>query len=328
MPKTNRLLSVAQLADLFSQLHRLESAGLPALQAFQILAESGKDLKKPLTILRQQLTAGKPISEAGFRAGVFNDTQKALIHAAEAGGQLAAVYAELANYYTLKNTRLKKIKSRLYLPVLMLILSLFLQPLPGLISGATTAPGYLLLSLGRLFGIAICAVLFIQLPDILAALGLERAWHGLQLRIPPLKNWIVNRRINEFLIMLAFLLEAGMTFSAAFPKAVAGIKNTVLRAEFAQAITANRHAKGDSVTDTLAGIAPINSKILQIVKTSEHSGKLAGGLLRSARLEAETYSLQDDALADWIPRLIYSLIALWMASAILGSQFALPKVDV
>jgi hypothetical protein len=39
-------------------------------------------------------------------------------------------------------------------------------------------------------------------------------------------------------------------------------------------------------------------------------------------METETIGLQDDALAEWLPRLVYSIIAAWMAYSILGSQFA------
>jgi type II secretory pathway component PulF len=78
---------------------------------------------------------------------------------------------------------------------------------------------------------------------------------------------------------------------------------------------------GASVTETLAKVPIINATLLQIVNSSEQSGKLASGILHFTRLEADTISLQDDALAEWLPRLVYTVIAVWMAYSILGARF-------
>jgi type II secretory pathway component PulF len=83
MAKINRSISLEELALLFRQLERLEKSGLPAVQAFDILIKSDDRIKKSLAIMQQQLNAGRPISEAGFRAGIFNDTHKTLIHAGQ-----------------------------------------------------------------------------------------------------------------------------------------------------------------------------------------------------------------------------------------------------
>lgn len=116
------------------------------------------------------------------------------------------------------------------------------------------------------------------------------------------------------------ILEGGLAFSVALSKAVAGIKNSCLREQFIPALS--MLATGASVADTLAKVPVINATMLQIVNSSEQSGKLASGILRFTQLEAETISLQDDTLAEWLPRLVYSIIAMWMAYSILGSQFA------
>lgn len=182
MSKTNHSLNTEQLAKLFTQLKCLESAGLPAFQAFAILTKSEPELKKPLAKMQQQLKSGRAISEAGFRAGIFNDTHKTLIHAAEASGRLADVYGQLANYYTGLAGRIKKVKSRLYFPALTLIIALFVQPLPDIIGSKITGFDYLQLSLGRLVVIGLGVFLLVRLPSILRSLGTEAAWHRLQLR--------------------------------------------------------------------------------------------------------------------------------------------------
>jgi type II secretory pathway component PulF len=98
MSKASQKLSIEQLAKLFIQLSALESAGLPTFQAFAIITQSEVKLKKPLALMQQQLKAGRPISDAGFKSGIFDDTHKTLIHAAEASGQLASVYRQLDDH--------------------------------------------------------------------------------------------------------------------------------------------------------------------------------------------------------------------------------------
>lgn len=320
MPKTHQPLSFEQLALLFTQLKHLEASGLPAFQAFAMLTKSEVKLKKPLAIMQQQLNAGRPISEAGFRAGIFNDTHKTLIHAGETGGRLAEVYGQLANYYTGLGRRVKKVKSRLHFPALALIIALFVQPLPAFIGAEISGFAYLQLSLGRLFVIWLGMFLLVRPPVILSHLGAEKAWHRLQLRLPMVANWIVKRQLNEFFFILAMMLESGIAFGLALPKAVATIKNSCLRENFNSALSIL--ATGASVTDTLATVPIVNATILQIVNSSEQSGNLASGILHFTQLEAETIGLQDDALAEWLPRLAYTVIAVWMAYSILGSRIS------
>lgn len=320
MPKTKTGLTKEQLALLFTQLHRLEAAGLPADQLFSVMATADAKLKKPLTLMQQFVSKGQAISEAGFRAGIFDGTQKTLIHAGESGGQLAEVYGRLASYYTGLSKRSKQIKSRLYLPAFVLTIALFVQPLPALVANEINILGYFQQSVGRLVVIGVAAYLLIKLPSILAAIGAEKSWHRLQLRPPFVANWISKRQLNDFFFILGMLLESGLSFQEALPKAVATIKNSCLREKFDLALPLL--SKGISVTDTLKIVPVIDSKVLQIINSSEQSGKLASGILHFSALEADSISLQDDALAEWLPRLVYSVIAVWMAYSILGANIA------
>ncbi len=205
------------------------------------------------------------------------------------------------------------------MPILTLALALFVQPLPALISAEIGGFEYFKLSLGSLMLIGMNVFLLLRLPSIAYNLGIEKAWHRLQLRAPIVGNWIAKRQINEFLFILALMLKSGLAFAEALPKAVASIKNSFLREQFMPALKVS--TSGASVTETLAKVPVINATILQILNSSEKSGKLVGGILQFSKLEAENIDIQDEALAEWLPRLVYSLIAIWMAYSILGSHF-------
>lgn len=315
MSNTPTALSAGQLAALFTQLQQLESAGLPAFQAFEFLAKSEPRLKAPLVLMQRQLKSGRPISEAGFMAGIFDDTQKALIRAAEAGGRLAGVYGQLAGYYSGLSGRINKVKSRLWLPALMLAVALFVQPLPALVGSQISLGGYLQLSVGRLVLVSTVVFLLARLPGILRGLGAGAAWDRALLGMPVVAKRIVDRQMNGFFFVLAMSLESGLDFAQALHQAVATIRNDSLRERFAPAFA--MLGSGASVADTLAEVSVIDATMIRIVHSSEQSGRLASGILQFTRQDAENLSLQDDALAAWLPRVIYSLVAIWMAYSIL-----------
>lgn len=318
MAETKSQLSPEQAALLFAQLKRLEAAGLPVDQAFAMLAKSDAKLKTPLLQMQHTFTQGRSITESGLKAGIFNDTQLALLQAGESSGRMLEVYSQLAEYYAGLDKRIKKVKSRLYFPALILVIALLVQPLPALVAQQISGFEYLLSSLGRFAVVGLGVYSLVKLPSILVNIGAEQDWHRLQWRIPWVANWIKKRQINDFFFVLALMLESGLSFQDALPKAVATIKNSCLRETFKPAFMVMD--KGMSVTDTLKAVPSISNTMLQIINTSEQSGKLASGLLHFCNLEAETIALQDDALAEWLPRIIYSVIAAWMAYSILGSS--------
>jgi len=159
----------------------------------------------------------------------------------------------------------------------------------------------------------------------LSRLGFESLIHRLQFKTPLVGQWIVKRQLNEFFFILGMMLEAGLAFSEALPKAVASIKNSVLRKCFQPALALM--STGASVAEALVKVSVIKPVTIQVINSSEQSGKLASGMLHFAKIESETITLQDDAIAEWLPRLVYALITIWMAYSIIGSQFGtvIPK---
>lgn len=310
-------LKAEKLADLFFQLAQLEKAGLPADKAFTLIADSDASLKERLRAIQQYLKAGKPIAEAGFKAGVFNEMQRSLIHAGEAGGTLIEVYRRLADHYAARAKRSRTIKSRCYYPAILLTISLFLQPLPALVGGTLNLSSYLQLSAGRLAVIIFIVYIALNLPSVLNRMGFKAVIDRLQLQLPLISGWIIKRQINDFYLNLSLLLAAGLSFAEALPKVVASISNNGLQAQFNSALA--MAATGKSVTEILSTVDSIrDTTVLQIINSMEHSGSLAESLQHFAQLEADNLHLQDDMLAEWLPRLIYAGVVIWIARSLIG----------
>ena len=318
MPKSFPSPSAAQLAALFNQLRQLESTGLPAFQALALLEKMDSSLKISLALMQRQLKSGITLSDSGFRAGLFDNTLRTLIHAAEASGQLTKIYGQLAEHYAALATRIAKIKSRLWLPGLTLVIALLVQPLPALVNAQISVGDYLYQSLGPLAKLAALVFLLLRLPGILRGLGMGEVWDRLQMAIPLLAQRIRSRQLNAFFFVLSMLLESGLAFSEAMTMAVKTIPNSAVRARFAPALAMLN--SGASVMTTLVEVSMIDAKMLSVVNSSEQSGKLASGILHYTRLEAEALTRQDDTLATWLPRFCYALVAGWMVYSLLNGH--------
>jgi len=323
--RKNPQLDIFQLADLYIQLARMEEAGISHAQAFEYLIEADNLLRARLYKAINYLKSGRPIAESGYRAGIFNKLDRELITAGEFSGKLGDIYQQLARYYADKARHTRKIKSHLFFPLSILFLALLVQPIPSLFVGSITVMGYILSSFGTFAYILLLMYIIWRLPywlteGALRFLGLRKLVFQLQLTLPLIASWVIRRQIKEFLLTLGLMLDAGLPMLKALPKAANTVKNALL----AERIRAASYSiqEGCNLTEALMQIKEFRSSTLQIITIGEQSGKLATSLLHFAKLEAEAISLQEEMLAEWGPRLIYSAITLWMAYSIIAAYQA------
>src|SRR5437868_13135170 len=95
------------------------------LQTFQKLAARGIDAAK-----------------AGEQSGLFTMLESRLVRAALTAGSPAPTYQRLAEYHAQPARQWGLIKARLAMPAFVLAIALVIQPLPGLISGATSIKNF------------------------------------------------------------------------------------------------------------------------------------------------------------------------------------------
>ena len=315
-------LSTYALADIYTQLSRLEKTAFSGQQAYNMLTISNGRIQKKLQQLQNYLKLGYSISDAGFMAGIFSSSDHELLHIGETSGKLALIYQQLADYYGDKAKNHHQIKSQLLLPISIFILALFIQPISALALGEITVWQYLFISLKPLFTLAIIVYLIINLPywftsGQLHFFGLSKLLFKIQLTFPLLSRLIIARQTNKFLHTLGIMLSAGIPIQQVLPNAVMTIDNPLLRKQFNSALLAIMYKQ--SLTQALTNISAINNKTLQQIKAGELSGKLADTLLHITKLGHEKINLQDNLLAEWIPRIAYALIIIWLASSILTS---------
>lgn len=313
-------ISTEAQANLYLQLSRLEEAGFPALQAIELLLKTNQKLKKQILQFQRFVKLGHPIADSGYRAGIFSVIDKNLLQAAEASGNMGTIYKQLAKHYEQKVKRTKKIKSKCYLPLIILMIALFVQPLPAFILNEINFVDYASLSFGRLIKVVLLLYITVKLPFWLSHgklqfLGLKNLVDLLQFKLPLVSTWIIKRQLNGFFHHLGLLLAAGLPMMDALPKAVNTMPNPCLRAQFNSVILTIQ--KGGSFADALVQVPVLDYQTIQIVMTGEKSGKLAKTILHQVKIEQESIDLKEDLLTEWIPRVFYLLVSIWVATSII-----------
>jgi general secretion pathway protein F len=321
------VLSFRIRADLYAQLAAMEKAGLPVDKAFSLLNVPAS-MQTRLTKARTFLRRGSELSVAGLRSGLFTELEATLIGAATSAGSPAATYRRLADYYSQRAGQARSIKSRLMLPAFVLIVSLFVQPLPALFTGTLGFGKYLLHVMQPLAALAAIAYIVMALPGRINRdpYTPTTAWIEKAICALPLFGKIyIRRNIRDFFESLALMLEAGLPILDALPKALAAITDRAIRSDFAR--IRPKIADGATLTQALADVFWLeDNQSIALIHTGEESGALPEMLFRYAAIETETINNFYREAAAWLPRIVYALIAVWIGYGILSGAGIGPRL--
>jgi general secretion pathway protein F len=318
MPARMSPLSWQIRGDLFAQLAAMEKTGLPALQALGLIRLPSASQTRIIN-MRKLVTRGTAIASAGRNSGVFTDLEANLIAAATSAGSPAPTYRRLADYYTQRAAQARAIKSRLLLPGLTLLIGLFVQPLPALVTGGLSGAQYLLHCLIPL--IAIAALFYFGKEGFKQQEGppsvIGTAIQTLVMGLPLFGKMFIRSNIRDFFESLALMVEAGMPILQALPKALETIRLPAVNFAFSKIQV--KIERGGTLTQALENISYLDDgQALALINTGEASGTLPEMLFRFASLETASINNFHEQVAEWLPRIIYAMVAAWVAYGILA----------
>lgn len=328
MPITNfKPLNYSTRAEIFTHLAAMENAGLPAAKAFGLLKLSA-DLQKRLKQVCKLIERGTNPAIAGEKYGIFSRFESNLLRAALNAGSPASTYRRLADTYTRKTLQAQAIKSRLMLPIVMLVLALLLQPLPALVTGSLGVGGYLAKSLLPLCVLLMVVVISKNMRvwfELSKPTAVRTSIERLLLHMPLFGKLLVRGCSRDFFESLALLLEAGIPMFEALPTALGTIDFSVIQQSYSSIKT--DMVKGATLTNALTGMAYLpNTQISAFITTGESSGTLPEMLFRYANAETASINQIQQQITEWLPRLAYAAVACWVAYGILSSHVFMPNL--
>ena len=308
-------------AELFSQLAALEKAGLPAERAWSLLKLPSVAPERLESVVKSVARGNNP-AVAAQKAHLFAPLEGSIVRAALVAGSPALAYERLAASCSQRAKNEGKVRARMVLPAGTLILALFIQPLPQLVTGTMGAGAYLWQVLKPLLVIAGLAVFAKWL---LASSHLSR----LLLKLPVFGQAIARQNALNFFESLALLLEAGVPMFEALPTAVATIEHLGVRKAYARIKPAMQRGMplsntlGEEIAEPMYLGSP---HVIEFIATGESSGTLPEMLFRHVQAETAALTQFWQLVADWLPRIAYMAVACWMAYGLLmGGSFG-PRV--
>lgn len=214
------------------------------------------------------------------------------------------------------------------LPVAMVVIAVVVQPLPSLVAGTLSPGGYLIRCLLELLVLGGAVFLFTELPHRLQAGSLATRNIPLDrvlLVVPLFGSMFVRRSVRDCFESLALLLEAGMPILEALPLSADTIRSQAIKQQFSQ--LKPRIEQGASLAQAIgelsfAGREQAHAMIL----AGEASGALPEMLLRYSEGESTVINQFDDVVAEWTPRIVYTLAAFWIGYGILRSGAFMPSL--
>jgi type II secretory pathway component PulF len=309
---TPRQLAVR--SELYHQIGSMLSAGLPLPKVLETLKASppSYSLRPHLARILRGIEEGNTFTESVRGSGNWLPSfDIALLEAGETSGRLDAVFKLLAVYYNGRAQLARTMISDLAYPLFVLHFGILIIPLPQLILKGDVV-GYATQTLGVLG--PIYAVVFLIL---LACQGRHgEVWRSLMENITGLIPILGTARRHLALARLSAALEAlinaGVSTINAWELAGAASGSPAIRRE-----VMSWRPRLESGQNTPAELISQSGEFPEMYANLYHSGEISGQTDDTLRRLFEYY--QDDgtrkmrALAQWLPRLVYLVIALRIA---------------
>jgi general secretion pathway protein F len=259
----------------------------------------------PFQILAQQVQNGQTLADAGLKRGVLQPWEAGLLAIGSVHGRMDRVLDELATYHEQATARWNRLRLRLLFAVGILVPGFLVLTLTRLASGQLSVNTFLLQNL------SLAAVLLL-LWGVPAMRRRRRRFPDMILRCKTLGKPAWQYQRYRFIHQLACLYNAGVTIPDALPVAINGCDSMLLRSRWSMIEEAVR--QGSGISEALHRHAALDETGYALVHSGEASGRLGEMLDHEARRLGKDVDLWRDGLIDWLPRLAYLLVLLFLFS--------------
>lgn len=299
----SRRLNSKDLSLITRQLASLVQSGLPLDEALQVAARQSRkeSIKGLLLQVRSRVVEGRSLAQAlGEHPRAFDHMYRAMVRAGESSGFLGKILERLADYTETSQHTRQRLQMAMVYPFVLLgvsitvigILMVFVVPdliamfqhsereLPTLTKILITVSNFV----SSFWGLA--AFLLVVLAGFLFGVWLRNdknrmRWHRFLLRVPIIKDVLVQADSARFSSTLAILLSSGVPLLEALKIAGQVLGNHVLRASTHDVAAAVQEGTSLNRAMDRAGVFP--PLLVQMVASGEANGTLAEQLNHASR---------------------------------------------
>jgi type IV pilus assembly protein PilC len=299
-------VSTSDLVLFSRQLSTFLRVGVPITDAIKLLqtASGSGAFRAALGDICEDLDAGEAFSTSiRHHPSVFNQLYVDMVRAAEYSGTLDKVLAQVASYLQRQDTAIKKLRSAMIYPAIILVLAmavctiLIVFVLPNFVSifhefkAQLPLPTRILLATGvfaqawriqivlGLFAVIVAVLLFFQ-----SRPGRVFLDYSL-LRLPVLGSILTYGIIERFTRTLSTMLRAGIPISQTFDVAIAASGNIKFRRGLES--VKQRMVTGDGFSAPLEATGLFAPMMIRMIKVGEETGTLDSSLEQIADFLSE-----------------------------------------
>jgi type IV pilus assembly protein PilC len=292
---------------LFSrQLSTFIRVGVPITDAIKLLQGSSSSgaFRAALEDIQEDLEAGEAFSTAlAHHPGVFNELYVDMVRAAEYSGTLDRVLGQVAAYLQRQDTALKKLRSAMIYPAIILTLALavctilIVFVLPNFVAmfqefhAQLPLPTRFLLGLGvfaQQWRFQIVLGLFVLIVAVLVFMNSPFGrvfWDYAIIRLPVIGGIVSFSIIERFTRTLATMLRAGIPISQTFDVAIRSAGNR--RYKRGLASVKERMVTGDGFSVPLEATGLFAPMMIRMIRVGEETGTLDSSLEQIADFLSE-----------------------------------------
>jgi type IV pilus assembly protein PilC len=321
---TQKKPSTGDVAIFFRQLATMLAAGIPLVQAFEIVGAGHEKPSMQTLILdiKAQIESGLTLAEAlGKHPLYFDKLSVNLVHAGEQAGALESLLGKIADYKEKTEAIKKKIKKALFYPVMVLaiavivtlILLIFVIPqFEELFKGfGAELPPFtqIVIEMSRFIqhhGVVLAAVVvgagWSFAYTLKRSRPLQERMDRILLRVPIVGPILVKAAIARYARTLSTTFAAGVPLVEAL-SSVAGATGNIVY-ESAVLKMKDEVATGQRLQRAMEGTGLFPNMVVQMIAVGEESGSLD----QMAGKVADFYELEVDTAVDSMSSLLEPLI--------------------
>lgn len=313
-------MTTKQRAAFYYEFSKLLAAGLHADRSAELLLEQkpAAPVRKFLKGLLRGLNDRLGVTEAITRhnAKTVTSLETSLLAAGERGGRLESACEHLARYFELRQQSTDKAIAALIYPLILLHVGLILPDLIPVITGTPLTQALPAL-IERLLLVWILLLLLASAWTYGSRLAATSKFFNHLINAIPLvgsitRHWALARFSQVFQTGLLAALNIKETLKLAGSASQSALLNTAAQCAIQHV------AKGKTLAASLKNTGAFPRSFLNAVDTAEKAGTIDIEMGRWSTIESELAATAQNRAAEWLPRIFYVIIVLYIASRIIA----------
>ncbi len=317
-------------SHMYHNLSVMLEAGIPIEKSLRTAASGMRGpMTNTFTSLANGVSDGTKMSESmAEKPRLFAPLDVLLVQVGETTGNLAESIENLSQWYQFKDRMWKIFISGLLMPLMVFHVAAFLVPFIAFAkSGLEDGPAYAISVISWLGGLYIPALIIFLIIRFTPRKGICRqVLDRALLRVPLLGGAMKNLALSRFLRAFHMFYSAGVPIVEASRMAADVTGNIVIAGRVEGGAQSAAH--GGRVSEGFSSLLP--PEMIEMWQVGEESGTLEEVTGRLTASTTDTAELKFKLFAEWLPRVIYFIICIFVVKAILtgwaGMYSSLPGI--